>query len=90
MGKGETQGMNAVQMATGVALGGLLALGRWLEGAMPLLWAVLAVLAALAALCAVWEPARSGLPGLWRRLSGDRGVTRKPVSYTHLTLPTKA
>ncbi len=27
MGKGETQGMNAVQMATGVALGGLLALG---------------------------------------------------------------
>lgn len=59
------------------AAGGLLALGRWLEGAMPLLWAVLAVLAALAALCAVWEPARSGLPGLWRRLSGDRGVTRK-------------
>ena len=62
------------------AAGGLLALGRWLEGAMPLLWAVLAVLAALAALaalCAVWEPARSGLPALWRRLSGDRGVTRK-------------
>jgi len=27
MGKGEMQGMNAVQMATGVALGGLLALG---------------------------------------------------------------
>ena len=27
MGKGEMQGMNAVQMATGMALGGLLALG---------------------------------------------------------------
>ncbi len=61
---------------TGVA-GGLLTLSRWLEGAMPVLWALLAALAVLAALTALWEPFRSGLVSLWRRRWGDRGVARK-------------
>lgn len=61
---------------TGVA-GGLLALGRWLERAMPVLWIVLAVLAVLALLMAVVRPFRAALASLWRKSRGDRGVSRK-------------
>lgn len=59
------------------AAGGLLTLSRWLEGAMPLLWALLALLAVFAALIALWEPFRRGLVSLWRKRWGDRGVSRK-------------
>ena len=81
---------------TGVAAG-LLTLGRWLEGAMPALFAVLAVLAALALLFAAVPSFRGTVLSAWRKSHGDKGVSRKlnnaklaqaPVSYTHLTLPT--
>lgn len=61
---------------TGVA-GGLLTLGHWLEGIMPVLWVLLAVVVVLAAAFALAEPFRDKLLSLWRTRWGDRGVSRK-------------
>ena len=61
---------------TGVAAG-LLTLGQWLEGVMPVLYIVVAVLALLVLLFAVVGPLRRGLVSLWQRTRGDRGVSRK-------------
>ena len=61
---------------TGVA-GRLLGLGRWLDGALPVLWVLLAAAAALAALAALSRPLRNALLARWRSLFGDRGVARK-------------
>ena len=58
---------------SGIA-GGLLALGRWLERVMPVLWLLLAGLAAAYALS---EPFRAGVLSMWRKHWGDRGVSRK-------------
>lgn len=60
---------------TGLA-GGLLALGRGLERAMPVLWAVLAVLAVAAAAVALSPALRARLLSLWYNSLGDRGVFR--------------
>ena len=61
---------------TGVAAG-LLTLGRWLEGAMPVLFAVLAAVAALVLLFTAVGPLRRGILSLWHRTRGDKGVSRK-------------
>lgn len=61
---------------TGVAAG-LLTLGRWLEGAMPALFAVLAALAVLVLLFSVAPPFRAALTAFWQRSHGDKGVSRK-------------
>lgn len=61
---------------TGVAAG-LLSLGRWLDGAMPVLWLLLAAAAVLLAVFAVFPPFRERAAALWRRNWGDRGVSRK-------------
>ena len=61
---------------TGVA-GGLLTLGRWLDGAMPVLLVVLVLVAALFGLFAAVEPFRKKVLALWRGSRGDRGVSRK-------------
>ena len=61
---------------TGVA-GGLLALGRGLGRAMPVLWAVLAVGVVLAVCFAAVPSVREKLTALWSRALGDRGVARK-------------
>lgn len=72
---------DSVYMSLGSRLSGvassLLTLGRWLERAMPVLWAVLAVLAVLTIAGAVWEPFQRTLLTLWQRRFGDRGVSRK-------------
>ena len=61
---------------TGVA-GGLLTLGIWLKGAMPVLWVLLAVLAVLAAAFTLSASFREKLVGAWRGRFGDKGVARK-------------
>lgn len=61
---------------TGVAAG-LLALGRWLDRAMPVLWLLLAAAAMLLAAFAVFPAFRERTAALWRRRWGDRGVSRK-------------
>ena len=61
---------------TGVA-GGLLALGRGLDRAMPVLWAVLAAGVVLAVCFAAVPAVREKLTALWSRALGDRGVARK-------------
>ncbi len=61
---------------TGVA-GGLLAMGRWLDGAMPVLWVILVVLAVFAVLFAVSEGFRRVLLSGWRKKHGDKGISRK-------------
>ncbi len=61
---------------TGVA-GGLLAIGRWVDGAMPVLWVLLAVLAAFAALFALSEGFRTAMLSRWRKNHGDKGISRK-------------
>ena len=61
---------------TGVAAG-LLTLGRWLEGAMPVLFAALAAVAALVLLFTAVGPLRRGILSLWHRTRGDKGVSRK-------------
>lgn len=61
---------------TGVA-GGLLSLGRWLEGVMPVLWVVLALAAVFAAAVALCAPFRAALVSWWQKRFGDRGVSRK-------------
>ena len=60
---------------TGVA-GGLLALGRWLEGAMPVLWVLLALVALFAAAFAASGSFRTRVLSLWRNSHGDKGVAR--------------
>ena len=61
---------------TGVA-GGLLAVGRGLDAAMPVLLAVLAVVVVVFGLYAAVEPFRVKVMGLWRGSRGDKGVSRK-------------
>ncbi len=61
---------------TGVA-GGLLALGRWLDSAMPVLWALLAAVVAFCAAFAGLDGFRARLTAGWRRRRGDRGVARR-------------
>ena len=61
---------------TGVAAG-LLTLGRWLEGAMPVLFAALAAVAVLVLLFTAVGPLRRGILSLWHRTRGDKGVSRK-------------
>ena len=61
---------------TGVA-GGLLALGRWMDKAMPVLWAVLALLAILAAAFALSQGFRDAVLSGWRKRHGDKGIARK-------------
>ena len=61
---------------TGVAAG-LLTLGRWLEGAMPVLFAVLVVVAAAVLLFTLAQPLRQRVLSLWQRSRGDSGVSRK-------------
>ncbi len=61
---------------TGIA-GGLLNLGRWLEGAMPVLWALLAAFAAFACAYALSGPFRGKLAALWQKRWGDQGISRK-------------
>ncbi len=68
---------------TGVA-GGLLALGRWLDSAMPVLWVLLAAVVALCAAFAAVDGFRDRLLGLWRRRQGDRGVSRR-INNARLT-----
>ena len=61
---------------TGVAAG-LLTLGRWLEGAMPVLFAVLVVVAAAVLLFTLAQPLRQRVLSLWQWSRGDSGVSRK-------------
>lgn len=61
---------------TGLA-GGLLLLGRALDAAMPILCAVLALAAGFVAAFSLSCPFRSKALALWRRRSGDQGVSRK-------------
>jgi len=61
---------------TGVA-GGLLLVGRWLDRAMPVLWAVLAVLAVFFFGFAAVGGFRAKVLSLWRGRRGDKGVSRK-------------
>ncbi len=57
--------------------GGLLQLGRWLDGAMPVLWVLLALLAAFLGAFAASGGFREKILGLWRKSHGDKGVSRK-------------
>ena len=68
---------------TGVA-GGLLALGRALDSAMPVLWVLLAVVVALCAAFAGVDGFREKLLSLWRGRRGDRGVSRR-INNARLT-----
>ena len=61
---------------TGVA-GSLLTLGRWLDGAMPVLWVLLVLAAVFLAVFAAVPSFREKLTVSWRRTHGDRGVARK-------------
>jgi len=61
---------------TGVA-GGLLALGRGLDAAMPVLWVVLALAVVFFGAFAGVESFRDRVLALWRRGRGDRGVSRR-------------
>ena len=61
---------------TGVA-GGLLALGRGLDAAMPALWAALAVAVGFFAAFAGVESFRGEVLAAWRRWRGDKGVSRR-------------
>lgn len=60
---------------SGIA-GGLLQLGRWLDSAMPVLWALLILAAVFVALFAAVEPFRAKLTGWWRKKWGDKGISR--------------
>ena len=61
---------------TGVAAG-LLNIGRWLEGAMPVLFVVLAVLAVAVVLFCAVPGVRQRLVSFWQKGHGDKGVSRK-------------
>jgi len=57
--------------------GGLLSLGRWLDGAMPALCVLLALIVILLALFAACLPFRNRVLSWWRKNWGDKGVSRK-------------
>ena len=61
---------------TGVA-GGLLTLGRWLDGAMPVLWVLMAAVTVFLAAFAALPSFREKLTALWRGSRGDKGVARR-------------
>ena len=61
---------------SGVAAG-LLTLGRWLEGAMPVLWVLLAAVAVFVVLFSAVGSFRAKLVSGWQRRHGDKGVSRK-------------
>lgn len=61
---------------TGVA-GGLLSLGRWLDGAMPVLWVLLALAAVFLAGFSAIPSFREKLTALWRGRRGDKGISRR-------------
>ncbi len=61
---------------TGVA-GGLLALGRLLDKAMPVLWVLLALAVVLLAAFAAVESFRDKILARWQKSRGDRGIARK-------------
>lgn len=61
---------------TGVA-GSLLALGRWLDRAMPALLALLAIAAVFLTAFASSGTFRASLLGWWNRRHGDRGLARQ-------------
>jgi len=61
---------------TGVAAG-LLNLGRWIEGAMPVLYLILAGLVLVVLVFGLVGPLRRGVVSLWQKTRGDRGVSRK-------------
>lgn len=61
---------------TGVAAG-LLTLGQWLEGVMPVLYIIIAALALLVLLFSAVGPLRRRLVSLWQGTHGDKGVSRK-------------
>ena len=61
---------------TGVAAG-LLNLGRWIEGAMPVLYLILAGLVLVVLVFGLLGPLRRGVVSLWQKTRGDRGVSRK-------------
>ena len=61
---------------TGVA-GGLLALGQWLDKAMPALWVLMALLVVFLGSFAALPGFRAKLTGAWRARHGDKGVSRK-------------
>jgi len=64
------------EQLTGVA-GSLLALGRWLDSAMPVLWVLLVLAAVFLFLFAAAEPFRAKIMGRWRKSMGDKGVSRQ-------------
>lgn len=57
--------------------GGLLQLGRWLDGIMPVLWVVLLALAVFLIAFAVSGGFRETILARWRKSHGDKGVSRK-------------
>ena len=61
---------------TGVAAG-LLNLGRWIEGAMPVLYLILAGLVLVVLVFGLVGPLRRGVVSLWQKTRGARGVSRK-------------
>ena len=61
---------------TGVA-GGLLAIGRWLDSAMPVLWVLLALVVVGFGAFAGVESFRAKVLSLWRGARGDRGISRR-------------
>lgn len=60
---------------TGVA-GGLLNLGQWLGGIMPVLWGILALLTIFLAAFAAVEPFRTRILSYWKKVHGDKGLSR--------------
>lgn len=60
---------------TGVA-GGLLKLGQWLGGIMPVLWGVLAMLTVFLAAFAIVPSFRAMVLSGWKKVHGDKGLSR--------------
>lgn len=60
---------------TGVA-GGLLHLGQWLGGIMPVLWGILAVLTVFLAAFATLASFRTLVLSGWKKIHGDKGLSR--------------
>ena len=60
---------------TGVA-GGLLAIGQWLDRAMPVLWVVMAAAVVFLIAFAAVGAFRDRVTGWWRKGHGDKGVSR--------------
>lgn len=61
---------------TGVA-SGLLAIGRFIDGALPVLWAIIAVVVVLAAVVYFIAPLREKFSSLFKKTFGDRGIYKK-------------